>query len=109
MGLLDKLRAVHDAAAREGVEVPEYGLTLYFPPLTVSDRTAIRRGINPDDDMELRVSALVHMAQTEDGAKAFEDTPAMRAELNRMPVSVLLRITAQSKGAAVGASTVKNA
>lgn len=114
-GVLDQLRAVHngnlDLARRAKVDVPEYGWTLFFAPLTVADRTAIRRGVNPDDDMEMMISALVHMAQKEDGTRFFEDSPALRAELNRMPVGTLVRITGASKAQAVAitADTAKNA
>lgn len=96
--LLSKLRTAHDQRVMRSVEVPEYGITLYFPPLTLADREKISRGINPRDEIALSVSALIHQAKDADGSPAFPDKPATRAELYRIEVDVLQRIMAQAQG-----------
>ncbi|UWQ59966.1 hypothetical protein K3722_07500 [Leisingera caerulea] len=96
--ILSKLRAVHDSRAMVKVHVPEYGLDLYFPPLTLADHEKIRKGINPKDEHALMVAGLVHQARTETGEQAFPNTPQIKAELHRMEFGVLARIMAESAG-----------
>lgn len=96
--ILARLRSAHDARAMQKVSVPEYGVDLYFPPLTLADRERIARGINPRDEIALSVSAIVHQARDMDGNAAFPNTPEVKAELYRMEVDVLQRIMAQAQG-----------
>ncbi len=100
--ILAKLQAVHDKRALHKVHVPEYGMDLYFPPFTVADRDAARRGVNPKDESALMVSALVHMARDKDGSKMFDGPPEqmvkIKAELHRMEYNVLMRIMLEAGG-----------
>jgi hypothetical protein len=96
--ILAKLRAAHDTRDMRAVHVPEYEVTLHFPPLTLADREKIARGVNPRDEIALSVSAMVHQARNADGTPAFPNTPEVKAELYRMEVEVLQRIMAQAQG-----------
>jgi len=102
MSVLDKLRAVHEARDMVHVHVPEYGFDLYFPPFTLADHEACRRGVRKGDDHTLMVNSLIHQARTEKGDKFFDGTPAemtqIRAELHRMELGVMQRIMAEASG-----------
>lgn len=99
--VLDQLNRVHAARKMVAVEVPEYGWTLHFPPLTVADQQSIRRGVDPNNESELMIAGLIRMARNEDGSPFFENTPQMKAALNQMDFAVLLRITMESGGTAL--------
>ncbi|WP_273281077.1 hypothetical protein [Pseudooceanicola atlanticus] len=100
--ILARLQQAHEQRHMVEVQVPEYGDTWYFPPLTLADHEIIRKGIKPSDDHALMVSGLIHMARHKDGSRVFdvpkEDRPKLRAELHRMEVHVLQRIMVQSGG-----------
>jgi hypothetical protein len=98
--VLDKIRAAHDARQMVRVHVREYGIDMYFPTLTVADRARVRRGVNPKNEDELLVNALMHMAHDADGKKLFDDTPQVRAELHRMGFDVLQDIVTRAGGGA---------
>ncbi|MEC7763385.1 MAG: hypothetical protein VX874_15895 [Pseudomonadota bacterium] len=102
----------HDAQAPTAVEVPEWGVTLYFTPLTAAERAAIRKGVNPDDDGEMLVSGLIRKARDKDGKPVFEDNATTRATLvGKAEFSVIRRIMNEASAASpVGtADDVKNA
>lgn len=72
--------AVIQAAARRrrAVEVPEWGLTLWFSPVTTADRIAVseRMGDRKDVDseayrLESQILLLITKAELEDGSPAF--------------------------------------
>lgn len=100
--ILARLREVHAKTEMVRVPVPEYGMDLYFPPLTVSDQTAIRRGVAKTDEAGIMVNALIRQARDADGNRVFDvplkDLPELKAELHRMPFAVLLRIVIESGG-----------
>lgn len=96
--LLSRIRAAHDSRKMVAVDVPEYGVTLHFPPLTLADHEAIRKGVAKGDEHALMVKGLIHQARNADGTPAFDDTPVTRAELHRMELSVMQRIMAQAGG-----------
>lgn len=100
--ILAKLKAAHDARQMVHVHVPEYGLDLYFPPLTVADHEAIRKGVAKGDDHQLMLNGLIRQAHDKAGNRVFdvpvEDKPAVMAELNRMDFDVLQRIIRESSG-----------
>lgn len=98
--LLSKIRAAHDGRPMVKVHVREYGIDLYFPTLTVADRAAIRRGVNPKNEDELLVNALIHMARDADGKKLFDDSSEVRAELHKMGFDVLQDIVNRAGGGA---------
>lgn len=101
--ILAKLREVHGSRSMVAVDVPEYGWTFYFPPMTLADRAACRHGVNPEDETELMVSTLIHMARNEDGSQFFDRSPEIRAELQRMDFAVLMRVIAESGGSSLSA------
>jgi len=100
--ILAKLRAVHAKSARQRVDVPEYGFVWYFRKLTAADRIAINRGVKPNDETGLAISAVMHLAETEDGTKVFDvpvqERAALKAELHQMEMSVLMRVMRQANG-----------
>jgi hypothetical protein len=96
--ILARLKGAHDARKMVRVHVPEYGMDLHFPPLTLADHERIRQGINPKDEYALMVSALIHQAKNADGTPAFDGSPEVRAELHRMELGVLQRIMAEASG-----------
>jgi len=100
--ILSTLQAAHAAREMVKVPVPEYGLDMHFPPFTVADHAAIRRGISPKDEHGLMVNGLVHMARDKAGARIFDvpgdQKPALMAELHKMELHVLQRIYTQASG-----------
>jgi len=104
--ILARLSAVHDKAEapadRVAVEVPEYGMTWYFPPLTIARQQRVAKGVNPKDSTAMMVSFLIHVAEDETGARIFDvplqDKPALVKELHRMKATTLLRIVTESGG-----------
>ena len=102
-GVLDKIRAAHAARSMVKVHVREYGIDMYFPTLTVADRAVIRSGVNPKNEGELLVNALIHMAHDADGKKLFDDSAEVRAELHRMGFDVLQDIVNRAGGGASAA------
>lgn len=102
--ILARIRAGNDKAhaALTRVPVPEYGMDWFFPPVTAADQVAIRRGVPKNDEAALMISAIIHLARDESGARLFDVAPdkkaALNAEMQRMPMPVLLRIVMQSSG-----------
>jgi len=100
--ILARLRAAHAKTEMVRVSVPEYGMEMYFPPLTVSGQSAIRKGVSKNDEAGLFVNALIHQAHDAEGNRIFDvpvkDKPALMAELHRMPFEVLMRIVVESSG-----------
>lgn len=95
--LLQRIVDIGANAPRTPVEVPEWGVTLYFTPVTGAERVAIRRGINPKDQEELFVSAIQHKATDEAGNQVFDDTVETRAKLmQNADMGVVMRILAES-------------
>ncbi|MEP5730366.1 MAG: hypothetical protein ABJL67_13475 [Sulfitobacter sp.] len=94
--ILAKMQAAHSDRKTTAVDVPEYGITLYFSPLTLADRARIRKGVSGDDDVELMVNTMIHKARLQNGEAAFADDGASRKVLYDMEVSVLQRIMAEA-------------
>ena len=106
--LLKKIVALNDTAGLRAVSVPEWETTLYFRPLTPADRIHIRRGINPEDDMDLMVSTLQHMALDKEGNQVFDGTMIERAQLLKsLDMNVLIRVI-NDPGAASDEEDLKN-
>lgn len=80
--LIDKVLA-HHRASRTKVEVPEWGVDIYFGPLTTSDMIAARARagsstdedgnpvVDPGAEEQRRLVLLVAKAEFEDGTAAF--------------------------------------
>lgn len=103
--ILSRLKSVHDAATREKVHVEEYGLDMYFPPLTLALKQECAKGINPKDETALMVGYVHRAAEDEAGEKLFPQTgkevAQVVAELHRMKFSTLLYIVQASGGETV--------
>lgn len=99
----------HDAQAPTAVEVPEWGVTLYFTPLTPAERSAINKGIDPNDDGELLISGLIQKARDKDGKRVFEDTPETRATLSGKAEFRVIRRIMNAASAAPGAESTDDA
>jgi hypothetical protein len=112
-GILEKLKSVHDKQEKDltPVDVPEYGETWYFRPMTLADQAAAREGVNlksASAEQQLMVNGLMRMALDANGNRVF-DVPTnvkaqVRAELHRMPLEVMLRIGIRSSGVPEAAS-----
>lgn len=104
--ILSKLREVHSARARTHVHVAEYGIDLYFPPLTIAARERCRRGVNPKDEHALYVNTVIELAETEDGEKVFSHTPKVVKELYQMEFATLMSIVLRAGGDNLSAEMV---
>jgi hypothetical protein len=100
--ILAKLKAAHAKRKRVRVDVPEYGLVLYFPPLTIEKHAQCRRGVNIKDEAALLANTLMVLAETEDGKRAFDltgpDAASLRAAVHDMDYGVLRRILTEAGG-----------
>lgn len=108
--VLDTIIARHDAFDPVKVSVPEWGVELFFTPMTPAERAKIRQGVNEDDETEMMIRFVVHKACDKDGTLVFEATPETFATLQaKAEVRVLRRILAESDGpAAAEGEDVKN-
>ena len=61
---------------------------LYFKPITRSDRTRVQSLANSDEALKVSTQMLCHMAEKEDGEKAFKAGDAIRLQ-REVPESVL--------------------
>jgi len=94
--ILAKMKQAHEGLPMKKVDVKFYGWELYFAPMDLKDRAEIRAGIDASDDTEVLVSALIHMARKEDGSKFFDDSPALRVEMLKVPYDLLMWIDRES-------------
>ena len=63
-------------------------VNLYFKPITRSDRTRVQSLANSDEALKVSTQMLCHMAEKEDGEKAFKAGDAIRLQ-RELPESVL--------------------
>lgn len=105
--LIDVIATKYDATPLQPVEVPEWGVTLYFRPLTPAERASIRKGISENDDEEMLVAGLIRKALDADGKPVFDDNAETRAALHtKGDLNVIVRIMADVGKSA--ASKAKN-
>jgi hypothetical protein len=105
---LDKITAHFAGAGLTPVEVPEWGLTLYFRPVTGHDRTNVRRGVDPSDESELIANFVRLLALDENGERVFDDTPKTRAVFNGgCDFNILTRIVAELGERSLGAKVAE--
>lgn len=95
--ILARMQAVHEGRAFKAVKVPEYGMTLHFKPLTLGERSTIRKGVNPSDDEALWVNTLILKACDKDGKPVFEDDGPTRKVLYQMDMNVLRRVLEEAE------------
>ena len=107
--ILAKMQAAHDERAKmTAVEVPEYGITLYFPPLTLADRSYIRKIAGSEDDVELMICTMIRMAHDEEGNRVFKDDGPSRKTLHEMQVSTMQWIMERADPGPAEAEPAKN-
>lgn len=68
--LIDRVRK-HYHDARGSIDIPEWGVTLYFTPISQNDIAAVRER-NPANAADTNAILLVMKAKYEDGSPAFE-------------------------------------
>lgn len=107
--IIEKMRAAHAARELKAVPVPEYDDVWYFKPLTLGERSRIRKMAGSDDDMVLSVETLILKALDEKGECKFKDGPDTREVLFAMGLSLLQRIMAEAEGGEATKEPVKNA
>lgn len=96
-GLLDRI-AAHGARPPVRVPVPEWGVDLYFRPLTPAQATRINKGIAESDHAALAVNFIVELALDGSGKRVFEGTPEERATLEgKADLAVITRIVTQAR------------
>ena len=106
--LIDTIATRYDETVPREIEVPEWGTSVFFRPLTPSERSNIRKGINPKDDEELMISLLVAKALDADGNRLFDDDAKTRATLmGKGDLAVIARIV-QDITAGAQAGEAKN-
>jgi hypothetical protein len=69
--ILDRIRADFDAKSRRSIDVPEWGCTVYWNPLTLAERRRIIAGIDQDDESGMIVALIVEKALDAEGRKLF--------------------------------------
>lgn len=79
--LLAKITADFDKKKMRHVAVPEWDCTIYFNPLTLSERKRIATGHKPDDEAGLMVSLLIEKALDGEGKPLFQANANTRATL----------------------------
>lgn len=106
---ISKITAHFEALGTRELHVPEWGMTIYWTPVTVAERTRIYSGTKGDNDYETVVKILLDKARDADGKKIFtiDDRPAL---LQRADSSVVIRVAADimSGGGAPVAKELKN-
>jgi len=71
--ILARIAAAHEAVPIVKVNVPEWGVDLYFrKEITLSRRKAINTGIDAKDEAAVMISFLIHEAMDADGKPVFK-------------------------------------
>lgn len=91
--ILDRITAHFDSLGRRCVEVPEWGTTLHFSPVTIAERNRIYKGSRGDNDYSTLVRIVIVKAQDASGSPLFTvaDEPKL---LNHADSAVITRIAA---------------
>ena len=82
MDVLAKILADFEARSTTGrgsLEVPEWGCTVYWRPITLEDRRVIQMG--PESAGDQVVSVIMHRLEHEDGTRVFDGSVTTRAKL----------------------------
>lgn len=96
MDILEKIKADYASKKMRKVEVPEWGATIYFNPLTLAERKQITAGHAKDDDGGMTVSLLIKKALDKDGKPIFDGSAETRAALEGgTDAAVITRIVTQ--------------
>lgn len=105
--LIDIIATRFNEAKPTEVDVPEWGVKLYFMPLTPAERGDIRKGISDSDEEELMLALLIAKALDSEGNRVFDDSASTRATLmGKADINVVSRIV-RAAGKA-GAADAKN-
>lgn len=93
MDILEKIKADYASKTMRKIEVPEWGVDIYFNPLTLAERKHISTGHAPDDDGGITASMLIKKALDKDGKPIFKGDAVTRATLEgQTDAAVIARI-----------------
>jgi hypothetical protein len=95
--ILEKMRAAHDSRTHVAVPVPEYDDVWYFKPLTIGERSRIRK-VAGDEEGLIYIETLILKASDSKGDGKFPDSPDARAVLAQMDFGVLKRVLEAAEG-----------
>jgi hypothetical protein len=98
MSILDKAVSHFDGLQNRSLEVPEWGVTVYFDMPTLKQRMSWSKM----SEARAQATVLIKCLKDETGQPVFEDTPDTMAALQ---TKVDPRITARLVGAVLGTAT----
>lgn len=104
-GILDAIAAHYEGADLVSVEVPEWGVTLYFGRVSAAEAANCRRGVRKDDDQALIVNTIIELARDKTGKRLFADLPPAEVRqtlMNKADLKVLQDIMARWSEATAG-------
>jgi hypothetical protein len=106
--VLDRATEHFSAQGRKSIDVPEWGCTVYYAPLTVMEKRRIfKPGLRPGDDQAVAVDALIEKARDEAGKPMFtlDDRETL---LRKVDAKVVERVALALLGGATAEETEKN-
>jgi hypothetical protein len=107
--ILSRIKADYDSKKMRKVPVPEWGVDIYYNPLTLSERKRIGAGHDKEDEAGLMVSLLIEKALDEDGNPVFESNAPTRATLEGESDSAVTSRIVTAMGAQETQDKAKNA
>jgi hypothetical protein len=107
--ILSLITQAHQDSALTEVKVPELGTSLWFKPLTLAQRSEIRKGTNDDEEMVL-AKTLIVKALDATGKRVFEDDAKTLATIyGKMDVVLLRSILSRASQKPLEVDEAKNA
>jgi hypothetical protein len=107
--ITDRIKAHFEALGTREIPVPEWGVTIYSTPVTLTERTKIYAGSNKGEvDAEVLAKILITKAQDKDGRKLFtlEDKAVL---MQKTASDVLIRVASEIlSGPAPSSGELKN-
>jgi hypothetical protein len=98
-----------DSKKSRCVDVPEWGRTIYFNPLTLAERKRIGAGHAASDEAGLMVSLLIEKSLDEAGKKIFASDAPTRAALEGNADAAVISRVVMAMGAQETQDEAKNA
>jgi len=91
---IDRVRAHFDALGKRKIEIPEWGVTGYATPVTISERNQIYSGLEKTDENGAIVRMVIFKLKNGEGHPVFTiaDEPALRSHADS---SVLVRVASE--------------
>lgn len=103
----EKIKQHFGSMGRRSLAVPEWGLTLWWTPVTLADRHKIYAGSKSENDYKVLAEILLVKAENEDGSKMF--TPDDRAALlQKTDSEIMIRVAATIMSGGPPAAELKN-